>query len=224
MRIKMFNSPQNRLKTLKRFSRYQKIRKINKFSNKLVSLRFNSRRLWQVWRWRFNRKSYQTWKPARYIKPNSLSSSVKLRHQTTFRLHRTLQKYIQWRFNNRYINLSRVKQQFLAQNYLQNYNQVNAWLNSHIGILGVKFYQLRHITKWNRNLIRINNVLLKNQLATKNDILLFPKNVKTVINNKLLAFETNNLINGLMQYSLNNSAQMAKYYPKQQRHLNTNLL
>ena len=40
----------------------------------------------------------------------------------------------------------------------------------------------------------------------------------------MLAFETNNLINGLIQYNLNNLVLLAKYDPKQQRYLNTNLL
>ena len=205
-------SPQSkfRLKTLKRFSRYQKIRKVVKLKSNLFSLRIGSRRLWQIWRWRFNRKAYQTWKPIRYIKPYALNSLTKLRHQTNFRFQRTIKKYWQWRFNNKSLSLTRIQHKFLGQNGLQNCNVLNLWLNSHIGNVGINFNQLRYMTNWNKKFIRVNNFPVQNQIISNSDILTFPHKAKKMFLNRTLSFETNNLINGLVQYNLNNSSLLCK--------------
>lgn len=212
-----------RLKILKRFSRYQKIRKVVKLKSNLFSLRTSSRRLWQVWRWRFNRKAYQTWKPIRYIKPYALNSLMKLRHQTSFRFQRTIKKYWQWRFNNKSLSLTKIQHNFLGQNGFQNHNALNGWLNNHVGNVGINFNRLRYMTNWHKKLIRVNNLPVQNQIINKNDVLTFPFKTKNKFLNRTLAFETNNLINGLIQYDLNNSLLYAKYNPKYQRHLNSTL-
>lgn len=224
--MKLIILPQlkSRLKPLKYFSRYQKIRKIIKVKSNLFSLRMGSRRPWQVWRWRFNRKAYQTWKPIRYIKPYALNSLTKLRYQTNFRLQRTIKKYWQWRFSNKSFNLSSIQYKFLKQNSLQNYHEANLWLRNHIGISGINFYQWRYMTNWNKNFARVNNLPAINQIVDKNAILTFSNQTKKLLLNRTLAFETNNLINGLIQHNLNKSALIAKYTPKQQRHLNSILI
>jgi hypothetical protein len=64
---------------------------------------------------------------------------------------------------------------------------------------------------------------VQNQITSKNDVLTFPFKAKNKLLNRTLAFETNNLINGLIQYDLNNSLLHAKYNPKHQRYLNSTL-
>lgn len=225
MGILILSQPKNRLKKLNRFSRYQKIRKYSKLKNFLFVLRSTTRRRWQIWRWRFNRKSYQSWKALRYTRRYNLNSLVKLRHQTNFRLQRMIKNYLQWRFNNRSINLAKTQQSYLVQNRLQNYSQMgySRLINDHIGSIGINFYQWRHMTKWYKNRLYANHRVVRNPLVAKNDVLIFPNRIKKPINT-MLAFETNNLINGLIQYNLNNLVLLAKYDPKQQRYLNTNLL
>lgn len=211
-----------RLKKLNWFSRRQKIRKHLRLKNSLFILRSIARRRWQIWRWRFNRKSYQSWKALRYAKRYSLNSLVKLRHQTNFRLQRTIKNYLQWRFNNRFINLAKTQQGYLVQNRLQNYSQVpySGLVNNHIGSIGINFYQWRYMTtRWYKGRIYVNYHVTNNPLVSKNNVLIFANWIKKPIN-PTLAFETNNLINGLIQYDLNNSALLTKYHPKQQRHLN----
>lgn len=224
MRMLILPQSRYRLKKLNWFARYQKIRKYSKLKNSLFFLRSNRRR-WQIWRWRFNRKSYQAWKPLRYVKHSSLNGLVKLRHQTNFRLQRTIKNYLQWRFNSKYLNLIKIKQSYSTQNVLQNSNQANyAWLvNNHIGSIGMNFYQLRYMTRLYKNQIYVNSRAPNNSLVLKNSILIFTNWVKKPIP-KTLAFETSGLIHGLIQYNLNNSLLLAKYHPKQQRHLNANLL
>lgn len=79
------------------------------------------------------------------------------------------------------------------------------------------------MTRLYKNQIYINNSVPNSPLVLKNNVLIFPNQIKKLIP-KRLAFETSSLINGLIQYDLNNSSLLVKYHPKQQRHLNANLL
>ena len=54
-----------------------------------------------------------------------------------------IKNYLQWRFNNRSINLAKTQQSYLVQNRLQNYSQMgySRLINDHIGSIGINFYQ-----------------------------------------------------------------------------------